>query len=384
LTRLKLLVIAAAGLLAAGLLVAGCGGGDEDPEEVLTETFSGDHQVDSGTIDISVSGSAEGSSGGNLDVSLSGPFQSEEGQFPEFDLTASVSGEGAGQSLDFEGSLISTGDALFVEYQDTAYEVPDDVFKQIEKNYAANAAQSSADEGASFQEQCQKAAEQGGFDASLCDIDPFSLVTNLENEGDEDVEGAETVHISGDINLEEIGNLVGEAIAASPSGQFVPPDQIDQLTTQLEDAVDEASFDVYSGKDDRTLRRFDLGLSLAAPEGLSAFSPVSSADLDLSVTLGAVNEPQTIEAPSGAQPLDDLLDQLGVSGVPLGALGGGSVGGGGAGGLYDFDGAGGVSPGGGGGGGGGGGAGGGASDAYLECIQNAGTPEEIADCVDQL
>jgi hypothetical protein len=370
LTRLRMLAIATAGLLGTGLLVAGCGGGGEDPEQVLTETFSNDQQVNSGTLDMSISASAEGASGGNLDASLSGPFQSEEGKFPEFDLTASASGEGAGQSLDFDGSLISTGDALFVEYQDSAYQVPDDVFKQFQQNYAASAEQSQAT-GGSFQERCQQAAEQGDFDASLCDIDPLSLVTNLDNEGDEDVEGTETTHVSGDINLEEIGNLASDAIAASPSGQFLPPDQLDQLTTQLEDAVDEASFDVYSGKDDHLLRRLDLHLSVTAPEGLSTFVPVSGVDLDFSVSVGAVNEPQTIEAPSGAKPLSDLLDQLGVSGLPLGGLGGGALGGGG---LYDFDGSGGVSPGGG---------GGGASDAYLKCIQNA-SPEDIADCANEL
>jgi hypothetical protein len=379
LARLKLLAIATAGLLGTGLLVAGCGGGGEDPEQVLTDTFSNDQQVNSGTLDMSISGSAEGTSGGSLDASLSGPFQSEEGQFPQFDLTASASGEGAGQSLDFDGSLISTGDGLFVEYQDSAYQVPDDVFKQLQQDYAANAQQTQTD-GGSFQERCQQAADQGGFDASLCDTDPLSLVTNLDNEGDEDVEGTETTHVSGDINLEEIGNLASDAIAASPSGQFLPPDQVDQLTTQLEDAVDEASFDVYSGKDDHLLRRLDLHLSITVPEGLSTFVPVSSLGLDFSVSIGAVNEPQTIEAPSGAKPLSDLLDQLGVSGLPLGALGGGALGGGGAGGLYDFGGGGGASPGGGGTGGGGAGP----SGAYLDCIQNAQTPQEISDCVDQL
>ena len=227
-------------MIVSGLLVAGCGGGGEDPEDVLTATFSGDHQVNSGTLDMTVSGSVEGSTGGNIDASISGPFQAEEGQFPQFDLTASVTGEGAGQSVDFQGGLTSTGDKLYVTYQDTPYVVPDDVFKQVQQNYQASAADTTS--GGSFQERCQQAADQGGFDASLCDTDPLSLVTNLDNEGDEDVEGTETVHVSGDVNIEEIGNLATEAIAASPSGQFLPSDQLDQLSQQFEDAVDEAQF----------------------------------------------------------------------------------------------------------------------------------------------
>ncbi len=89
---------------------------------------------------MTVSGSVEGSTGGNVDASISGPFQAEEGQFPQFDLTASVTGEGAGQSVDFQGGLTSTGDKLYVTYQDTPYEVPDDVFKQVQQNYQASAA----------------------------------------------------------------------------------------------------------------------------------------------------------------------------------------------------------------------------------------------------
>ena len=318
-TRFKLLAFAILCLVASGLLVAGCGGGDEDPEDVLTATFSGDHQVNSGTLDMTISGSVEGSTGGSVDASVSGPFQAEEGQFPQFDLTASVTGEGAGQSVDFDGGLTSTGDKLYVTYQDTAYEVPDDVFKQIEENYQTNATQNQ-DEGGSFQQRCQQAAQQGGFDPSLCDVDPLSLVTNLSNEGDEDVEGTETVHVSGDVNVAEIGNLASEAIAASPSGQFLPQDQLDQLTQQVEDAVDEASFDVYSGKDDDILRRLDLSVAVTAPEAAALVTPVSGADVDFSVSLGAVNEPQTIEAPSGAKPLDELLDAVRYLLGALGAL----------------------------------------------------------------
>jgi hypothetical protein len=385
LTRFKLLALALCLALGAAFVVAGCGGDDEDPEDVLRETFSGDHTVNSGTIDMSVSGSVEGATGGNFDASVSGPFQSTEGEFPQFDLTVSATGEGAGQSLDFEGGLTSTGDAMYVNYNGTDYEVDEATFKQIQQNYETS--QAETEETGSFQEQCQTAAEQGGVDPSLCDIDPFSLVTNLENEGEEDVEGAETVHVHGDINIEEIGNLAGEAIAASPQAAFLPPEAIDQATAQVEEAVDEASFDVYSGKDDNILRRFDLNLGVTAPDDAAVAVPIEGADATLSIILGAVNEPQTIEAPANPEPFDGLLDELQESGIPLGGLpavpGTGLPNtGGGGGGNFDFDGPGGVSPDGGGGGGGGGGAAV-PDDAYLDCVANATTPEEIAECVEQ-
>lgn len=373
-TRTKLLAIATMCLLGAGLLVAGCGGGDEDPEDVLTETFSSDTQVNSGTLDLSISGSAEGATGGSLDASLSGPFQAEEGQFPQFALTASVNGEGVGQSISFEGGVTSTGDALFVNFNGTDYELPADVFKQVQENYEVSSAQTDTSTG-TFQEQCQRAAEQGQLDPSICDIDPLSLFTNLENESDADVEGTETTHISGDINIAEIGNIAAEAIAASPQGQFLPPGSLEGVTAQLEEAVDEASFDVYSGKEDRVLRKLDISVAVAPPEDTAGLVPIDSISFDFSVALGAVNEPQTIEAPADPQPFDGLLDELGASGLPLGdlgGLGGGSLPGGD---IYDFDGPGGVTPGGSGGAGA-------TSGAYLDCIDSATTPEEIAGCVE--
>ena len=383
--RLKLLALALCLALGTAFVVAGCGGG-EDPEDVLSDTFSGDKQVDSGTVSVSISGSVEGATGGTFEGTLSGPFQATEGEFPQFDLDVTASGEGAGQSLDFTAGLTSTGDALFVNYNGTDYEVPKQQFDEIVANYEASQTEDTETPG-SFQEACEQASEQGGLDPSLCaDIDPLDFFTNLENEGDEDVEGAETVHIHGDLNLEEIGNIAGEAIGASPQAAFLPPEAIDQAVAQIEEAVDEASFDVYSGKDDDILRRLDINLGVTAPDDAAVAVPIEGANFTLSVVLGAVNEPQTIEAPADAQPFDQFLEEVGGTGIPLGdlgGLGGGGVpaipGGGGGGDAFDFDGPGGVEPGGGGGGGGGAAP----DDAYLDCISSAQTPEEIADCVEQ-
>jgi hypothetical protein len=106
------------------------------------------------------------------------------------------------------------------------------------------------------------------------------------------------------------------------------------------------------------LRKLSLSLTVVPPE--SANAQVSSVSLDFSLTLSDVNETQSIEAPSGAKPISNLLQQLGIGGVgPLGSLG--STGGGGA---PDA----------------GSGGGGGASQAYLNCIQGAQTAAEFNKC----
>jgi hypothetical protein len=115
-------------LLAPVVLVA-CGGdsgGDEDPEQVLRDTFGNDETVASGEIDITLDGSVEGTQSGSGEASLSGTFQGDEANptaFPQFDLTASLSGEAAGTSVSFEGGLTATEDNMYIEYQGQTYEV---------------------------------------------------------------------------------------------------------------------------------------------------------------------------------------------------------------------------------------------------------------------
>jgi hypothetical protein len=362
LTRIRLLSLAAVALLGAALVV-GCGGddgGDEDPQQVLDETFSNDETVNSGVLDLSLSASAEGEEGGNIDATLSGPFQGDEqkqGEFPQFDLTVDASGEGQGQEFDFEGGLIATSDAAFVSYQDNTYEVPSAFFNQIKEASEQAQRQAQGDE----EEDAGAVFEQLG-------IDPSGWLTNLENEGDEDVEGTDTIHIHGDADVAAILEDIQSA-SEKTGGEAIDADEL----TEVEDAVDEASIDVYSGKDDRILRKLDLNLALTPPEDSGA--TVDNVDIEFSVTLSDVNADQTIDAPSDAQPFSGLERELGLppgilEGALSGGLGGGSLGGGSLGG-------------GGGGAGGGGGGGGGGGNAIAKCLQNATSEEQINDCLTQ-
>ena len=354
-TRIRLLSLAAVALLGTAL-VAGCGGddgGDEDPQQVLDETFSNDQTVNSGVLDISLAASAEGDEGGSIDASLNGPFQGDEkqeGEFPQFDLTVDASGEGQGQEFDLAGGLIAASDDAFVSYQDNTYEVPSAFFDQIK--------QASA--------QAQRQARQGGDEDAgalfeQLGIDPSGWLTNLENEGDEDVEGTDTTHIHGDADVPAIVEDLQSA-AEQAGGEAIDPDE----AAEVEESVDEASIDVYSGNDDRILRRLDLNLALTPAE--DSDSAVDNIDIEFSLTLSDVNEPQTIEAPSDAQPFSRLEQALGL---PPGVLEGALSGGGGLGSLGPSSGSGSqkIEP-----------APGTSSKKYLDCISKAQTPEELQDC----
>jgi hypothetical protein len=375
LTSIRTLLAVCALALPIPAVIAGCGddddGGDEDPQAVLDATFENDERISSGNLDLTASVSAEGEQGGSFEFSVSGPFQGDADDpaaIPQLDLTGSVSGEGGGQSIDFEGGLVVTEDNAFVEYQGEAYEVGTEQFAQLKEQAEAQAGAAADEEAsASFQAGCEQAIEQAGGDPAACDVDFQSWLTDLTNEGTEEVGGTDAVHIHGDADIEQILTDIGELAASVPGAAEQAGFDPSQLS-QFSDAVTEASFDVYSGADDDLLRGLDANISID-PSALGAAAgavPVDSIDVSFSLEIADVNEDQTIEAPTDAQPLDELL-----GGIP--GLGGSGL---------DFD----LGGGGGGAGGGAGGGGGGNADAYLECVAQADPQNaaEINECLDLL
>ena len=184
------LLFAIAVLVALATALVACGGddngggGSEDPQKVLDQTFSGDNEkVDSGNLSIKLNVEATGDDGGTLDAELSGPFESEgENKVPKFDLTANASlSAQPDEDFSFDGGLTSTGDAAFVGYNGTDYEVDQSLFDQFKQQVESAAGQQNAEP-----------AEQPAAARALGIEDPQSLLTNLTNEGTEDVEGTET------------------------------------------------------------------------------------------------------------------------------------------------------------------------------------------------
>lgn len=357
--------------LPAGAVIAGCGGddaSDEDPQTVLDDTFNNDQTVSSGNLSISAGLSAEGDQGGSFEGSMSGPFQTDpdnSAALPQLDWTVTASGEGGGQSLDFEGGLVLTDDNAYVEYNGEAYEVGAEQFAQIKEQMEKEAGSVDTESTtASFQDACAQALEQAGAtNTSACEIDLQSWLTNLTNEGTEDVGGAESVHISGDVDVETMLGDLGELASAIPeaSAQGIDPSQLSAFSS----AVTEASVDVYSTTADDLLSKLEFNLAIdpsQIPGGASA--GVDSINVDFAVEIAEMNEEQTIEAPADAKPIDELVGGLGgLGGLPggldTGGLGGSTGGGGGAGGGGGRrEGGGGGGYGGRGGGGGGGGDGG--------------------------
>ena len=340
----KIVVLIALSALFAAL-VAGCGGGsgaDSDPQELLDATFGGGGEtVDSGVLDLTVEAQATGDGGGSLSGSLQGPFQTRgEDQPPLVGFDVALNVDGAGQKTDVAGGLTITEDAAFVTVDGQAYEVDAATYATFTELFAQSAAaqQDQGDEGSAVFDQLG--------------IDPSNWLTDVSNEGVEEVGGAETVHITG---TADVAQIVADAEAVDPTGNALGA----AGSGELADAVQAATVDVYTGVDDNILRRLDLTLEIADPG-----SSGETLSLSLSVGISAVNEEQSFDSPADAKPLDELIPGgVGAIAGGLGALGADAGGTGGGGGGSDL---------------------GALPPEYQQCIGNAQSSDDFAACNDLL
>jgi hypothetical protein len=369
LSRTRTIALLATVAALAALVLAACGGGGDDPQSVIdSATFKG---VESGNLDARVSVSSTGKEGGNVDVALSGPFQSGgEGSLPRFGVELSAKGEAGGNPVDFEGGLTVLSDRAFVGYKGTEYEVDPTTFGFIKSSFEQ--AEQKEGEGAADVTACQDAAtglEVGDF------------VDNLESEGSADVDGTSTTKVSGDLNasgaVDALIKLVEDPACSAQleAAGPLPLGELEKAKGELTSAIKKAHVDVYVG-DDNIIRKIDAELAIE-PKGEEG-----SVEISLEMTLSEVNEEPEIETPSGAQPLEGLFQELGVN--PLELLEGGGSGIGGL--IESLAGGGGIGDLGGGGGSSGGGSSGGSGDQqkYVECLQEAETPTDLQKCASLL
>jgi hypothetical protein len=342
-------MVALALALVVALTLAACGGGGEDATKVLNQTFSGGKKVRSGKLNLALTFSGQGvpQLKGPVSVKLNGPFQSSgTGTLPQFDFSLALGG--GGQS--FAAGAISTGDNGFLKFQGQTYAVPPNVFASFKQGY----------------EQAQKQAQQKGkqnTSLSSLGIDPRDWLKDPKTEDDVDVEGTKTTHVSAGVDVGKLLNDVNKVLQRA-GGQLaqnrqLPTSITPQQRKTIEDAIKDAKFDVYSGKDDHILRRMTVKLKFEVPEKSRAqANGLKGGDLNFDLTLASLNQPQTIAAPTGARPFSELTAKLRSS---LGGLGGGgaSTGGGSTGGGST----GGTAP---------SGAGNANAQRYLQCLQQAG------------
>ena len=315
-SRMPLLLLV---LLACALGFAACGGDDEDATQLLAQTFGGGGEdVKSGRVDLNVKLNAQGLADvqGPVSVRLAGPFESTApAELPRFDFELALSAQGQ----NVRAGAVSTGEAGFLRFQEETYDIGDDLFKQFKDGYAEQAKCTE-----------EQGGEGGGVTFQALGIDPRRWLTDPRKEGEEDVGGAETVHIASGIDvpkfLEDINRVLSRTdvqqrqadpcaeeteTEAEPSEQ--PSRQLSEADRkQIAEAIKDARVDVWTGKDDKVMRRLNVALKFeVAEENRSNARGLQGGDLRFDMTLGAVNEEQAIEAPADAQPIEQLAQRFG-------------------------------------------------------------------------
>jgi hypothetical protein len=302
---LALLVASVAGLSACG----GGSGSSPDANELLKATFGPDQNVKSGKLSLALGLDAKGLKGisGPVDIKLNGPFQTVgKGKLPKLDLALTLSGGGA----NFAAGVVSTGDKGWLKLQGTTYAVDDATFAQFKKGYEDSAAKNSDSSGApSFK--------------SL-GVDPLRWLKDPKIAGSETVGGTDTHHITAGVDvasfLDDVNTLLGKAGQLGSATAAVPSSLSDQQRKDIESSVKDASLEVWTGKDDKALRRIKLTIGIDVPEAIrSRAGGLSTGTLSFDLTISDLNQDQAISEPKNARPLSELQGL--IAGGATGATG---------------------------------------------------------------
>jgi hypothetical protein len=292
--------------LLATALLAGCGEDDKKSvTDLLDKAFkspigSADVKLD---IEIELDGVEELQD--PIELTLTGPYDSSgKAEIPSVDWDITV----RAQNQSFNAGLTSTGDRAFIGFQGTDYEVDPAAVARLNRQVAASR------------------KREGGRDLSDFGVTARDWVIEPEEEGDEEVAGADTTHVSGKLDvgraLEDLNTVVEEAAKLGGSvGQQTPPRLTDEQKEQVEEVVQDPTFDAYVGKDDGKLHRLSADVEFEVPgDSQERVGGLEGGRISFSIEFANIGDAQRIEAPEDARPIAELTQQL--QGLLGGALGG--------------------------------------------------------------
>jgi hypothetical protein len=285
-------------LLFAALALVSCGGGDdkEDVQDLLDKAFSA--SIESADLKLDASIQLKGSPGLErpLRVSAAGPFRTNDGKLPSVDVELKIGSDGGGQTV--TTGFLSTGDRAFVKFQDVYYEQPESEVAKANESIAQNS------------------GKRGSL-RSL-GLDPRSWLAEAKDEGEEEVAGVNTRHVSGKLDVEAVMRNLnrfvrrsGEALGGA-TGQAPPDPLSEEDISKVGEVVRDPTFHVYVGEDDDIIRRVAGTVEFEVPEeNREELGGIESGELKIELEFADVNGDQEIEAPANARPISALTESLG-------------------------------------------------------------------------
>jgi hypothetical protein len=281
------------------VLVAGCGGGDGsanegDADALLRETFNAQKSVRSGRLDLRMDVDARGVEGlgGPLAIHLTGPFDNgAEGAIPKFDFDLDLRAGGTR----LRAGTVSDGRKGYLRLQGRAYTLTDELFKQLAPR--------------------RKGGDRGGAAGptlSGLGVDPRRWLRDPHTEGEEQVGGAATVHIAGDIDvsrfLGDLDKLLGRTGGLGLPGAGAAGRLTETQRELLSKSIESAKADIWTGKQDKAMRRFSVLVRFDPAKGKDAKGRAGTLRFDL--TVADLNRRQAIGPPADPRPLSELTAAL--------------------------------------------------------------------------
>lgn len=309
-------------LLAAGaLVVTGCGssdsggGGSSDAKTLLKQAFS-KRASKAKDADVKVSLAANFDGGPAqlqqpLKLEFGGPVKSKgENKFPQLDWDFKA--QGLGKVID--GGVTVTDDNAFVSYKGRDYEVGKAQF-------------------AKFKTQTESQAGKPNQPQSLSDlnVDPNDFLTDLKEQDGQPVTGIPTTRVTGTVDTEKLIRtflkvLKDPAVKNQLQGRQ-PPQLTDDQIKKVKEAVKGVDFAVDIDKKAKVVRRLNATIDFKVPADVQSNAQgLKGGKLAFKIEVGKLGPGTSIEAPSGARPIKELSQQLGL-GLLGGGLGGAAGGG---------------------------------------------------------
>jgi hypothetical protein len=306
------------GALIVGVFVAACGsststssGGDPssgNAQSLLSQTFSSGHTVKSGDLGFSLTLDPSGSSTFTtpISLSLSGPFQSRgTGKLPESDFTIGISALGKQGSL----GVISTGTSGYVSLQGNDYQLPASDFQRLEQSFSGVGGSS-------------------GSGLSGLGINPEHWLKDPKIVGTTSLNGEPTTHINAGVNvtslLADLNTFLGKTTKSAGAGSSIPSSIPAATQQKIAAAVKNATVDIWTGTNDKTLRKLSLALTVPVTGTTSTeLGGLTSAGIGLTLQYSHLNQTQTISAPTHVLPYSEFQTKLrSVLSAVEGGLGG--------------------------------------------------------------
>jgi hypothetical protein len=277
------------------------GGSSADPSSLLKETFAGSHRINSGTLNLTLTIDPTGSStlSGPIRLSFGGPFQSRgTGKLPQSNFNVSVSAMGKTGSL----GILSTGSSGYVTLQGTSYQLPKATFQKLESSFS------------------QLGASGGNANSSSTlsklGIQPLDWLVDPTVVGTENLGGTATTHVRANVNvaafLNDINTFLRKASSLGvPKTSVVSAGLSPATRSEVAKEVKNPTFDVWTGNDDKTLRKMSIGVLLpVSGQASTVLGGMRSADIGLSMQYSNLNQPQTITAPKNVRPYSEFTRKV--------------------------------------------------------------------------